>query len=345
MGAFTRKIYGPDYSFGFHCLAEKCRHSCCIGWEIDIDDKSLQRYRLVPGELGRKLHDCIRDPKDETDENGEDTCAHFILGKDERCPFLNERGLCDLILNLGEDSLCEICTEHPRFYNIFSDHTEMGYGLCCEEAARLLFTWQTPIRLAETDSVPSEEEHIGEDPEEAEILQIREELFFLLQDRGCNLSDRFRNILNAVDLPERSMYLDYAFWGRVLGSLERLDPSWDAEITKLASSTIEPSQLQHFMDLMSEKDRIFEYENLMWYFLYRHLGEVTDKEEIRDIVLWAMLSVEILEYLGASRYLEKGDFTLDDQIDLARMFSSEIEYSDENIECMTSHIRERNYLL
>ena len=29
---------------------------------------------------------------------------------------LNRR-LCRIILNLGEDALCDICREHPRFYN------------------------------------------------------------------------------------------------------------------------------------------------------------------------------------------------------------------------------------
>ena len=28
----------PDFYGKFKCTAEKCRHSCCIGWEIDIDD-------------------------------------------------------------------------------------------------------------------------------------------------------------------------------------------------------------------------------------------------------------------------------------------------------------------
>ena len=29
----------PDYYKKFNCKKEKCRHNCCVGWEIDIDDE------------------------------------------------------------------------------------------------------------------------------------------------------------------------------------------------------------------------------------------------------------------------------------------------------------------
>lgn len=35
----------PDYYADFACIAGACRHTCCVGWEIDIDPDSLRRYR------------------------------------------------------------------------------------------------------------------------------------------------------------------------------------------------------------------------------------------------------------------------------------------------------------
>ena len=32
------KIFAPDYYRDFKCSAGNCKHSCCIGWEIDIDE-------------------------------------------------------------------------------------------------------------------------------------------------------------------------------------------------------------------------------------------------------------------------------------------------------------------
>ena len=97
----------PDYYPTFRCIAGACKHSCCIGWEIDIDEESLARYKAMPGPLGERLRNHI----------SADDPPHFVLGEGERCPFLNERNLCDLILEGGEGLLCQICDDHPRFRN------------------------------------------------------------------------------------------------------------------------------------------------------------------------------------------------------------------------------------
>ena len=34
--------------------------------------------------------------------------------------------------------LCDICREHPRFYEWYGEYKDAGVGLCCEEAVRLL---------------------------------------------------------------------------------------------------------------------------------------------------------------------------------------------------------------
>ena len=49
----------PDFYDDFHCLADACRHSCCIGWEIDVDEESLDLYRRVPGDFGARLRRSI----------------------------------------------------------------------------------------------------------------------------------------------------------------------------------------------------------------------------------------------------------------------------------------------
>ena len=33
----------PDYFENFHCLAGACPHSCCIGWEVVVDDGTAAR--------------------------------------------------------------------------------------------------------------------------------------------------------------------------------------------------------------------------------------------------------------------------------------------------------------
>ena len=49
------KTVYPDYYNDFRCIADKCRHNCCIGWEIDIDHESLELYSSVEGDFGKRL--------------------------------------------------------------------------------------------------------------------------------------------------------------------------------------------------------------------------------------------------------------------------------------------------
>ena len=45
-----------------------------------------------------------------------------------------------MIIGHGEDFICDICKEHPRFYNDCGDHIEAGIGLVCEEACQLVIS-------------------------------------------------------------------------------------------------------------------------------------------------------------------------------------------------------------
>ena len=54
-GGITMKLIAPEYYTKFHCIADKCRHSCCVGWEIAIDPDKLVYYRSIEGEFGARL--------------------------------------------------------------------------------------------------------------------------------------------------------------------------------------------------------------------------------------------------------------------------------------------------
>ena len=49
----------PDYYKDFECIADRCRHSCCKGWEIDIDDVTLSHYESIKGDFGKRLKENI----------------------------------------------------------------------------------------------------------------------------------------------------------------------------------------------------------------------------------------------------------------------------------------------
>ena len=118
------KLFAPSYYKNFKCIADKCRHSCCVDWEISVDGRSLERYRSSDISLKGEILSEIS----ETDDG-----SIFKMRSDGRCPFLNSDGLCRIIMECGEEYLCDICALHPRFYNYFSSHAEVGLGMVCEE--------------------------------------------------------------------------------------------------------------------------------------------------------------------------------------------------------------------
>lgn len=161
----------PDYYDKFKCIADRCRDSCCIGWEIDIDPETLAIYEKEDGELGEKLKKNIKD-------------GSFLLTEEERCPFLKSDGLCELICKKGEGFLCEICSEHPRYYEYCGEYLDMGIGLCCEEACRLLFSDNKPLTFI-TEGEADKDEEINE------LLELRKELIDKIQDEGNSLEELF----------------------------------------------------------------------------------------------------------------------------------------------------------
>ena len=38
------KTVVPSYYKDFRCIAGDCRHTCCVGWEVDVDENSAVRF-------------------------------------------------------------------------------------------------------------------------------------------------------------------------------------------------------------------------------------------------------------------------------------------------------------
>ena len=119
----------PDFYEKFSCKAAACQHSCCKGWEIDIDARTAKVYQTMPDALGAEIRRNI------ASRNG---IWQFRLDKAARCPFLQSDGLCRLIRKAGESILCDICANHPRFFVTVGDFELAGVGLSCEKSCELL---------------------------------------------------------------------------------------------------------------------------------------------------------------------------------------------------------------
>ncbi len=290
----------PDYYNDFLCIADKCKHSCCIGWEIDVDDSAYNLYKSLNTPFGDKILKSV---------TGDKTSRHFILGTDDKCPFLDKNGLCDIIKELGEEALCNICKDHPRFRNFFDDRVEIGLGLCCEAAAELILSRKNKTELI----------HRG-DFKKDEFFLLRNKIFEIIQDRDYTIDERIEKLFEnfGVDISDKSL----SEWLDIYLDLERLDPSWETLLENAKGGGF-PA-----LDEELSEDISIASEQLLFYFVYRHIADGLYDGYLYERIAFAVLSLRIITAL----WQNAGDLSLNALIDLSRRYSLEIEYSDENIE-------------
>lgn len=302
----------PAYYGAFHCTAGACRHNCCIGWEIDIDDKSAARYAALPGAFGERVRAAI--------EPGEP--PHFRLDGAERCAMLREDNLCEIQRTLGESALCDICRDHPRYRVFLPGRTETGLGLCCEEAARLLLAQTEKATLCGTVSEAPPRETV-------ELLLFRQKLLDAAQNRRLSPGGRMQKILtlSGASLPRRTARA----WAAFFASLEALEPGWTEALSKLDK----PVDYAGFRTVSAAWET--EYEQLLVYFLLRHLladgGHGTAQR-----AAFAVLSTAMLYALGAAARTENGALTFGERAELARLWSANVEYSEENMRAVLGEL-------
>ena len=306
----------PVFYDDFKCIAEKCTDNCCIGWEVDVDSDTAEKYEDYRGALGERLRSELTVSTDGS------RC--FKMRADGKCPFLNENNLCDIIAEAGDGMICEICREHPRFYEWAADVTECGLGLCCEEACRLL------LNCGEFSLTVDGDEKAEDD--EAEIYDsffaFRQNLFNIITNEKTDLAECINNVLAAVKNSEF-----YCGESRELKSIkeiaelykttEPIDGNWLAYAEKIAA--------------FAESGAGFNKADEPWlrlvfaYLLYRHL---TAGLYDGDIYARACFCAEAVGYIGICAELkrtENGGLCERDIIDVIKYWSKQTEYSDLNI--------------
>ncbi|MBR2028184.1 MAG: flagellin lysine-N-methylase [Oscillospiraceae bacterium] len=306
------KLVAPDYYKKFKCIADKCKHSCCIGWEIDVDDDTLAYYNSISGEFGERLRSSI-------DTDGE--TAHFCLEENDRCPFLNEKGLCDIITELGEQALCQICDDHPRYRNFYSDSEEIGVGMSCEAAAMLILSHQDKTQL---ETLCDADEILWE--EETEFIKIRGKLWNMLQNREKTVDSRIKDALGYCGIAENTASLRQ--WVSVYRGLERLDSVWDTVLDALENADENNLVLPQFQWLE------IAFEQLIVYFTYRHLADSLDDGRFVARMQFAVQSYRMIKYIAALHFAHNGSIDIGILAEIARIYSAEIEYSTDNIEAL-----------
>ncbi|MDO4323544.1 MAG: flagellin lysine-N-methylase [Lachnospiraceae bacterium] len=174
----------PDYYREFKCIASDCPATCCAGWQIVIDEKSLKRYEAFRGPFGSRLANSI-DWREKTFQQ---------YGK--RCAFLNEENLCDIYAEAGPEMLCRTCRRYPRHVEEFENEREISLSLSCPVVAEMLMGRRQKVFFIERQNDLEEKEDEEFDFFLYSALQdCRKLMLQILQDRGKQIEIRMAAVL------------------------------------------------------------------------------------------------------------------------------------------------------
>ena len=284
----------PDYYKKFKCLASDCPATCCAGWQIMIDDKSLKKYASCPGIFGNRLVNSI---------NWEE---ERFKQYHSRCAFLNEQNLCDIHLEKGSDFLCRTCRRYPKHVEVYENEREISLSLSCPMVARLLLAKTDQAQFLTTEKV---RKNVGDQLQKSDddfdeflysaLQDCRSVLIAMAQNRNEALNLRMAKILSlAHDVQNRIDSRQLFDTENVLERYQR-----EGADTALAHKLIWFSLVnEEFCGENDEQRADSDYLSVQWRVLdYLRDFEVLDPRWVLDLQRWR----KALYGEGPAVYLER----------------------------------------
>ena len=357
------EIRVPDYYRKFKCTADKCPDTCCAGWQIVIDEETLEKYHQYEGSFGNRLANSI-DWRE----------GVFKQYEDKRCAFLDENNLCDIYTEAGPEMFCRTCKSYPRHFEEFENVREISLAMSCPEAAKLILMPTEPVKFITVEKNYKEE--IYDDFDflmYSKLVDAREIILEILQDRSRPVKIRIaKAFVLTHDLQARiyrghtmgmeDVFSRYTKPGadkvlakkfelyeglnktaatikkdmlKQLDKLEVLRDSWP-ELLKQTLENIKNEELAADWE-SGEGDADLEIiaEHLMVYFIFTYFcGAVYDEEahsKMKFAIIGTLTILETAKTLWAKNR-EAGKMAA--ILEAAKRYSREVEHSDENIELL-----------
>ncbi len=345
----------PSYFKNFRCIADKCPDTCCAGWEIVVDEESLEKYNSMQSAYGKKIRSLL------TVDGDGDTIYKPSGGK---CPFLLENGLCDMFIAIGHDNLCRTCRQFPRHITDFGSRIETGLSFSCPEAARLITESDAPITF-ETEEIHGSISPNSIDPNVYfTLLKARNLAIDILQNRKYSMSERLSTFLVFSEATDKFIKKDlideanevienHSFsypactprpasakkalqkYYSDFTSLEKLNTEWvgySKEISKVFCKDISEF-------LSATKSNEWELEHFAVYLVFRYfLTAVFDYDLLAKAKFTVVSLINICRIQAFANAFEKQT-----RIEIMQKYSKEVEHSANNLENMNSFIKKSKY--
>lgn len=327
----------PEYFERFRCIGGDCPDTCCAGWEVDIDDESAEYYKSVKGPFGDILRSHIRE------EDGE---RYFPLTEKHRCPFLNDKNLCDIYSNIGEESLCQTCTEYPRYFMDIGNYEQMDMSLSCMELGRIFYTETGKIDYIRSENAAEGTELSDEEQETLiEVLALRNQCISILQDGDDSFLEKMKSIRALISEAEGAepeekdknrafLKESYSDLVTLLESMDSINDEWSEKLRfyrQLADSEEDLCKEQSFL---SENRTSLDawMSKTAVYFVFRYLIDTLIDGDIEFELCLIHRSLRLIYFMLFAEWLRKESIDISDMIYVAHLYSKQVEHDDGNVE-------------
>lgn len=170
---YILKILGYDE---FKCIADKCKFTCCEGWDIGVEVDTYNKWKKE----NNKSYNILDNVK--IKKCGRKT--EYFINKEinEACPLLDKDGLCKIVKSHGEEYLSLTCHMFPRIENVFKDKKELSLSCACPEVVEIISGINGKINIISENHADLKNDLLELKIREA-VIDIIQQESFLLEDK------------------------------------------------------------------------------------------------------------------------------------------------------------------
>lgn len=180
-----KRMIGYD---SFKCIADKCKFTCCSGWDINIDSNTYEKWNKEKN----KCKDILNKLKFIDND-------YIIINKktNDTCPFLDNRRLCNIVKSNGDEYLSLTCQRFPRIENTFEGIKELTLSCSCPEVVDIIGKIEEEIILVNCNN---------DDTDIPIEIKIRDTIIKIIKEKNLNIESKlivsYRMLLNILDNEE-----------------------------------------------------------------------------------------------------------------------------------------------
>ncbi|WP_238915821.1 flagellin lysine-N-methylase [Clostridium sp. YIM B02555] len=214
----------------FKCTADKCKLTCCEGWDVSVDADTYNKWEKD------KCSEILKNIK--VKKSGDNVSYSIAKENHETCPFLDMKGLCEIVKKHGEEYISSICHTFPRVENKFEDRREFSLSCACPEVVEIISGLSGKINIF-SDNKKATKNNLLELKVRDTLVNIVQKDNFLLEEKLLVCFQMLLNILEDEELSEEGLeeelekYEDSKYLQEVIGMCKEIDSEINESVEEI----------------------------------------------------------------------------------------------------------------